>query len=1088
MPMRHLWALSAAAWLSLAASVDAGDWPMLGRDNTHNAVSPEKGPPIRWQIEERDGGVLVRPGWNYLWEAPLGRIASGSPTVADGLIWIGTNNERPRDPKVKGDGAVLMCFRASDGHFLWQYVSPRLKDEHLDYPHSGLNCSPLVEGGRLYFTTNRAEVLCFDIGPLKSGKGTPTLLWKVDMMKELGVSPVGLAMSVGFFCSVGASYRDRLFVITGNGVDEERLKVVAPEAPSLICIDRNSGKVLWKDSSPGKSILFSQWSSPLVVEIKGRGQVIAAQGDGWVRSFDALTGKLIWQFDTNPKNAVRGRNRQQMTRYSLIATPVYAEGRVYIANGESPADFGPGPGRLYCIDPTREGDVSPELPAGPGKGKPNPNSAAVWCFEGKEKKLTESMGLTMSTVAVHDGLVIAPTLDGYVHCLDAKSGKRYWTHDARTNIYSSPLIVDGMVYVGDEDGNVSVLALSKEKKLLAVNEVESGVSASPVFANGVLYVPSESSLYAFQAKDRGDRPPGHWPQWRGYDRTNVSVETGLLKRWPKDGPPLAWKVEGLGEGVGSVAVVGGWVFTLGYRDDHERLTALQEETGKPIWSVTIGPAIKENPVMRWMSQRTPTVDENRLYAVTARGVLVCLRTADGKEIWRRDYVKDFDGQRGTWGFADRPLVDGDTLICVPGGKTATIVALNKKTGETLWKCPIAEGDSPEYGATVVSTGGGVRQYIAVLRGGLTSVAAKDGKLLWRYDKVCRSTGNCYSPMPSGNDVFCAGGYGKGYALLELSATTDGVAVKEQYSQRKSLANWHETTIRNGDHVFAGTDAAFFCLDVATGKVLWEERGEVRGRVSVTCADEHLYLRAQDGRMVLIEASKEKYILKGTFKVPDAQPKAGSTAPVVASGRLYLRDDDRLFVYDVKEGATPRPPGSEAVPAPDRLAPPGNEREPGAVYVPTPQDIVEKMLELASVKKEDIVYDLGCGDGRIVVTAAKKYGCRAAGYDIDMECIKMSRENVRKADVGKLVTIERKDLFTLDLAGADVIALYLLPRMNERLLPQLEKLKPGSRIVCHANAIPGVRPQKVVSVVSKDDDLPHKVYLYVTPLMKEGKEK
>src|SRR5262245_12127771 len=223
---------------------------MLGRDSSRNAVSPEKAPLLRWQFEER-GETLIRPAWNVLWEARLGRASFAPPVVADGLVWIGTNNDRPRDLRVKGDAAVLMCFRASDGRFLWQYTSPRLKDHHRDYPHAGINCSPLVEGDRLYFTTNRAEVLCFDIGSLKRNKGEPRLLWKLDMIKELGVSPVGAAMNLGYTCSPAPSYRGRLHVSTGHGADEDG-KVPNPKAPSLVCLDRDSGKVLWRDASPGK--------------------------------------------------------------------------------------------------------------------------------------------------------------------------------------------------------------------------------------------------------------------------------------------------------------------------------------------------------------------------------------------------------------------------------------------------------------------------------------------------------------------------------------------------------------------------------------------------------------------------------------------------------------------------------------------------------------------------------------------------------------------------------------------------------------------------------------------------------------------
>jgi outer membrane protein assembly factor BamB len=256
---------------------------MYGRDSTRNAVSPEKDPPLYWASEKRENGFLVRPAWNIRWQARLGSVNFAPPVVAGGLVWVGTNNARPRDAKVKGDASVLMCFREKDGRFLWQYVSPRLKGYEQDEPTAGINCSPLAEGDLLYFTTNRAEVVCLDISPLRRAQGEPRTVWKLDMRKDLGVIPAGPAMTVGRTCSISASYKGRLYVTTGNGVPLYQKTVPAPDAPSLVCLDRQTGQVLWQDSSPGKNIFEVQWSSPLVAEIKGRAQVIAAQGDGWVR-------------------------------------------------------------------------------------------------------------------------------------------------------------------------------------------------------------------------------------------------------------------------------------------------------------------------------------------------------------------------------------------------------------------------------------------------------------------------------------------------------------------------------------------------------------------------------------------------------------------------------------------------------------------------------------------------------------------------------------------------------------------------------------------------------------------------------------
>jgi outer membrane protein assembly factor BamB/precorrin-6B methylase 2 len=541
----------------------------------------------------------------------------------------------------------------------------------------------------------------------------------------------------------------------------------------------------------------------------------------------------------------------------------------------------------------------------------------------------------------------------------------------------------------------------------------------------------------------------------------------------------------LGEGVASVAVAGGRVYTLGYRGEDEWVTALQETTGKKVWSVRVGPAVKESPSMRWLSQRTPTVDDDRLYAFTVRGELICLNTADGKEVWRKDYLRDFEGKRAAFGYCDRPLVDGPRLICAPGGKSG-LVALDKKTGEVLWKCA-GTNYTAGYSAAVVAEVGGIRLYVAFFLGDIVGVSARDGKLLWHHSMPSRIA-NSYTPLVSNDLVLCAGGYGAGIALLKLIPEKAGVRVEEVCKKQEALPPWHDATVLVGGHVYAGASKGLSCFELATGKPAWQARA-VPGAVSMACAEERLYLRTQTGEVHLVEATPEKYTARGKLQIPGAMARPGSTAPVIAGGRLYLRDDDRLFCYDVKEGAGGTPAPAEAAPKKEGAAPrlPA-EREAHDVFVPTPQDVVERMLELAGVKRKDVVYDLGCGDGRIVVTAARKYGCKAVGCDIDPECIKMAVTNVRRHDVGGLVTVEQKDLFTLDLSRADVITLYLLPRTSRRLLPQLGKLKAGARIVSHAFEIPGLEPERVVTCTSREDGLPHKIYLWTVPLKKAAPPK
>jgi len=499
-------ALALTALLFVFTAARADDWPMWGRDQTRNMVSPEKNPPTDWQV---DG---VKAARNIKWSAQLGSRCMAAPVVANSLVWIGTNNANPRDPNHKKDASVLMCFRESDGKFLWQYVSPRLDVWEQDSPQASLASAPVLVGDTLWFITNRWETLCLDVGPLRRGDGNPKELWKVDMRKEFGVIPYAPLMASGFSPSLPAPYKDHIYAVTGNGIDRNawdgkstRYPVPAPKAPGLVCLNKTSGKVIWQDNSPGKDIIECQLSSPLLIEVKGKTQVVAGQGDGWLRAFDAESGKLIWKCDLNPKDAkyeLFGR----ATRNDILATPVLYQDRIFIATGQDPEHY-EGVGHLYCIDPTKTGDISRELDDGPGKGKPNPNSGVVWHYGGPTTKEDQNklnrdyyFGRTQSTVAVQDGLVYAAELAGYLHCLDSRTGKVHWVHDLRSAVWGSPLWVDGKIYVPTEDGDIWIFTHDKEKKEPKKIGMPEAIRTTPIFANGVLYIAAESRLYAIHDK------------------------------------------------------------------------------------------------------------------------------------------------------------------------------------------------------------------------------------------------------------------------------------------------------------------------------------------------------------------------------------------------------------------------------------------------------------------------------------------------------------------------------------------------------------------------------------------------------------
>src|SRR5262245_62038147 len=356
-----------------------------------------------------------------------------------------------------------------------------------------------------------------------------------------------------------------------------------------------------------------------------------------------------------------------------------------------------------------------------------------------------------------------------------------------------------------------------------------------------------------------------WPQWRGPERSNVSTETGLLKEWPKDGPPLAWKAEGLGAGVAPVSVAGGRVFTTGNRDGDVVCTALSEKDGKKLWSAKLGPAAKESSVSRWLSQTAPTVDGERLYAVTAGGDYVCLATDTGKELWRKGFQKDFDGQKSGWGYCDYPLVDGDRVILTPGGDEAAVVALDKKTGEVIWKCRLPGGDMSAHSVLIAAEIGGVRQYVNHLTKTMIGVAAADGKLLWTYTGLNIRVATTHAPVIDGDSIFYASGYAAGHVLLKVSKMDVGdFKVTEIYKGSGDYVPWLGSPTQVGEQIFINTTKGLSCLARKDGVALWHENV---GRCTYTVADGRLYIRAQKGMMTLADADPGGFRKRGEFTPP-----------------------------------------------------------------------------------------------------------------------------------------------------------------------------------------------------------------------------
>lgn len=385
-----------------------------------------------------------------------------------------------------------------------------------------------------------------------------------------------------------------------------------------------------------------------------------------------------------------------------------------------------------------------------------------------------------------------------------------------------------------------------------------------------------------------------WPQWQGPQRTAVSRETGLLQDWPKDGPALLWKAENLGGGFSTPSVAQGRVFGMGYRDKDEVVWALDEKTGAEVWAVRIADANRkvgysEGP------RCTPTVDGDRLYVLGLGADLVCLKIANGEQIWRKNLRTDFNGQVGGWGYSESPLIDGDKVLCTPGGKTATLIALNKMNGETLWKGVVPKGDQAHYSSIIAVEFDGQRQYIQFLGGGVVGLSG-DGAYLWRYDHPHNGTANCSTPLYRDGQVFAASAYGTGGGLVKLSRAGDKVEAEEVYFT-KNMKNHHGGMVLLGDYLYGSDEGLLTCLEFKTGKVQWAERKAGKG--SIAFADGCLYYRNEGGPTILIEANPKKYVERGRF----APPRTGKPAwphPIVANGKLFLRDQQYLYCYDVKQ--------------------------------------------------------------------------------------------------------------------------------------------------------------------------------------------
>ncbi|MEP3482348.1 MAG: PQQ-binding-like beta-propeller repeat protein [Fuerstiella sp.] len=384
-----------------------------------------------------------------------------------------------------------------------------------------------------------------------------------------------------------------------------------------------------------------------------------------------------------------------------------------------------------------------------------------------------------------------------------------------------------------------------------------------------------------------------WNQFRGPNRDNLSTETGLADDWPSEGPRKVMTITGLGEGYSTVSVVGNTLFTMGNVDGAEQVIAIDRKTGKVAWRARNGNEYQEGQGNG--PRGTPTVVGGKVYALGGNGDLGCYDQENGNVIWQKNILSEFGGENITWGISESVLIDGSTLICTPGGRRATVVALNANTGDVKWRAQVPNSPQASYASAMMTRTGRIKQYVVFTSKGIVGIHANTGAILWGHDKCSNGTANCATPLVFGRWVFSSSDYGTGAELIELRSSGSRVVSQAAYHTR-DMKNHHGGMVHLNGFVYGSNADILACLDLKTGKPTWRERS-MKG--SVVYADKKIVFRHEDGDVVLLAANSRSYQELGRFAQPDRSGRPAWSHPVIANGQLYLRDMDKLLVYDLK---------------------------------------------------------------------------------------------------------------------------------------------------------------------------------------------
>lgn len=398
-----------------------------------------------------------------------------------------------------------------------------------------------------------------------------------------------------------------------------------------------------------------------------------------------------------------------------------------------------------------------------------------------------------------------------------------------------------------------------------------------------------------ESASAGSSSAGDWNQFRGPNRDNLSPEKGLLTSWPDQGPPQAWTARGIGEGYSAISISDGRVYTMGNIGQEEKVVCLDLETGREVWTSTNGSAYREGQGNG--PRGTPSIVDGRVYSLGANGDLSCLDAASGQQHWRKNILREFGGSNITWGISESVLVDGDKVICTPGGRQATMVAMNRMTGNVIWTAAVPTSPKASYASPIVVDVGGVRQYVNYTHGGVVGVRASDGRVMWGHRESSNGTANCSTPVFYDGSIFTASGYDTGGALFQLQSRNGQTVSQVAYSTRE-MKNHHGGMVAINGYVYGSSDPGILkCIELRSNKVVWQNRSVGKGAVSY--ADGHLYVRSEQGPVALVEATPNGYEEKGRFDQPQRSGRPSWSHPVIANGKLFLRDMDNLLAYDIR---------------------------------------------------------------------------------------------------------------------------------------------------------------------------------------------